>query len=89
MSEIFKRLKEAEKKRRTRVLLGLDDDQGEMLDGLTEEERDRISEALFEERIARAGPIRVEVTCPECKERVSLRFRLKLKPKEEMAAQER
>ena len=80
MSEIFKRLKEAEKKRNKGAVLGLDhDDTDDTLGGLTEAERERMSETLFEERIAQAGPIRVEVTCPECKKSISLRFRLKMK----------
>ena len=83
MSEIFKRLKEAQEQRNTKIMPELEHKHGyEILEGLTKEERLHIVEKLFEERLARTRAIRVKGTCPHCRERISLRFRFRLKPKE-------
>jgi hypothetical protein len=82
MSEIFKRLKEAQDKRNTKIMPELEQKHGyEILEGLTNEEQARIVGRLFQERLARTQAIRVKGTCPHCRERISLRFRFRLKPK--------
>ena len=83
MSEIFKRLKEAQERRDIEVVPTLRHENGdEILEGLTKEERHRIVVKLFEEGLTQTRTFRVKGTCPHCKERISLRLRLSLKPKE-------
>ena len=55
----------------------------EPLDRLSREERDRIAEKLLQGRLARTGPIPLKVTCPQCNERISRRFRLRLRSDDE------
>ncbi|MFB0521532.1 MAG: hypothetical protein ACETWD_08915 [Desulfatiglandales bacterium] len=57
-------------------------DEDEILKGLTKERRNRMTKKLLEELLTRSRPIHSKVTCPRCKENISVRFRLGLKSKE-------
>jgi len=57
-------------------------EEDEILRGFTKERRNRMAKKLLEELLPRAHPIHVKVTCPRCKEDISVRFKLRLKSKE-------
>lgn len=86
MSEIYKRLRLAEQKRKKTVTLNLGHQHiKEISEGSTKDDWDRMKEDLFEELLTRGRPIRLKVTCPHCKQNISMRFRLKLKSRQRNA----
>ncbi|NIM98380.1 MAG: hypothetical protein GTO24_09970 [candidate division Zixibacteria bacterium] len=80
MSQIYKRLKIAEAKRKREATLTLDHDHiDKSSEDPTQKERARIEKELVEELLTGRRRIRLKVTCPQCKKNISMRCRVKLK----------
>jgi hypothetical protein len=80
MSRVYDRLKEAERIRRNLAQPQLGHRSiREVLKGLTKEQQEEIRNTLLADLLARRPALRVKVKCPQCKEDISLRFRLKLR----------
>ena len=83
MSRVYDRLKEAE-----RIAKNLAQPEfargsiSEVLKGLTKEQQEEIRRTLLADLLARRPALRARVKCPQCKEDISLCFRLKLKSQE-------
>jgi len=80
MSQIYKRLKMAEERRKREATLILDQEHiNKSSEDPTQKDRARIKKELLEELLTGGRRIRLKVTCPQCKKNISMRFRVKLK----------